>query len=143
MREIEKDWHVRKLIQIYASYFAPIRGRAHREGRPYLLLAFKAALTHEGLTVESLDTTLTRIEGSGEFLLLAGKYIVDLVQVDSMDEKAVISCFARIPRHSYSDANQKVIMLNFGSQTPAWYPFEPADDEYYDVEYDEDEMELE
>ncbi len=78
MGEIEKDWQVRKLIQIYESYFAPLQGRTRREGRSYLHHAFKAALSYEGLHVDSLGAMFEHVEGDGDFFLLAGTYIVDL-----------------------------------------------------------------
>lgn len=61
MRYIEDDWRVRKLIQIYESYFAPLKGRMQREGQGYLFHAFKAVFDYERLRIWQVNEKL----GSG------------------------------------------------------------------------------
>ncbi|MBT7070733.1 MAG: hypothetical protein HN855_06070 [Anaerolineae bacterium] len=128
MRYIENDWQVRKLIQIYESYFNPLKGRTQREGPDYLFHAFKAVLDYERLPIWQMDETLMPISNGGSYFLLDERYLIDLVLAETLDEDFIIQHLRQTPDIGDYDYTGELIILNFGGQTSEWYPFEPEED---------------
>jgi hypothetical protein len=129
MRYIENDWRVRKLIQIYESYFNPLKGRTQREGRDYLFHAFKAILLHERFPIRLMDEKLMPVSSGGSFFLIDdARYLIDLIITETLDEKYVVQHIKQIPELDDYDYTDALIILNFGGQAPEWYPFEPEED---------------
>lgn len=129
MRYIEEDWRVRKLIQLYESYFAPLKGRSKREGPDYLFHAFKAVLDYERLPICQMDDELMPAPSSGSYFLLDERYLIDLVLAETLDEEFVIQHLRKKPAIADYDLTGELIILNFGGEMPEWYPFEPEEDE--------------
>jgi hypothetical protein len=119
MQTKNDDWQVRKLKEVYKSYFSAIRARA-KEGRPYMLRSFLSVLQHEGLGIERLDAALDKpfnlARGDG-YLVLDHKWVLDVVRVKSLDERTAREC-----RSQLANGNFELLVFNFGSLQPEWYP---------------------
>ena len=99
MQTKNDDWQVRKLKEVYKGYFSAIRARA-KEGRPYMLRSFLSVLQHEGLGIERLDAALDKpfnlARGDG-YLVLDHKWVLDVVRVESLDERIARECLLADP----------------------------------------------
>ena len=129
MRYIEDDWRVRKLFHIYESYFAPLTGRAQREGSAYLFHAFNAVLDYERLRIWQVNEKLQHALNGGSYFMLDGKYLIDLVSAKTFDEVFILQHILQNPALDHYDYKDALIVLNFGGESPGWYPFEPEEDE--------------
>lgn len=129
MRYIENDWRVRKLIQVYERYFTALKGRTQREGPDYLFHAFNAVLDYERLPIYQLDDEAMPVPSGGSYFLLDEKYLIDLVVTKTLDKEFVIQNLMQKPYIAEYDLTGELIILNFEGEIPAWYPFEPEEDE--------------
>jgi hypothetical protein len=119
MQTKDGDWQLRKLKEVYKSYFSAIRARSG-EGRKYMLRAFLSVLQHEGLSVERLDAAPDKPFDSGSgvgYLLLNRQYLLDVVRVKKLDERIAREC-----RSQLAKGNFELLVFNFGSPKPEWYP---------------------
>ena len=138
MRYIEEDWRVRKLIQVYERYFTALKGRTQREGAGYLFHAFNAVLDYERLPICQMDNELMPTPSGGSYFLLDESYLIDLVLTETLDKEFVIQHLMKKPDIADYDLTGELIILNFEGETPAWYPFEPEEDDEEDCFDDED-----
>jgi hypothetical protein len=129
MRNIKEDWRVRKLIQLYESYFSPLKERARRDGVDYSLHPLTAIFDYERLSVWQVNEDLQRVLKGGSYFMLDGKYLIDLVSTKTFDEAFVHQRIIQNPTLGRYDYKKALIILNFGVEMPEWYPFEPEDDE--------------
>jgi hypothetical protein len=119
MQTKNDDWQVRKLKEVYKSYFSAIRARSG-DGRKYMLRAFLSVLEYEGLSVERIDAASDKPFDSGSgvgYLLLDRKYVLDVVRVENLDERTAREC-----RSQLANGNFELLVFNFGSLQPEWYP---------------------
>ncbi len=125
MQTKNNEWQIRKLKEIYKSYFSPIRARSG-EGRPYMLRASFSILEHQGLAVEKIgaapDKPFNLATGEG-YLLLNEKYLIDVVRVKALDEHVARAC-----RSQLAPGNYQLLIFNFGSSKPQWYPPDEVED---------------
>ena len=115
----DNDWQLLKLKQVYKSYFSPIRARSG-EGRQYMLRAFLSALEHEGLSIQRIDAAPDKpfnLKSGVGYLLLDQRYLLDVVRVENLDEAIARECRSQLAR-----GNFELLVFNFGSLEPEWYP---------------------
>jgi hypothetical protein len=122
MKPKQLDWPRTKLAHVYLDYHSAIRARS-KEGRAYLMHAFRSVLIHEGLKVERIGPQQGQPfdpqTGAG-YLLVEGCILLDLLVQPRLTPQTVREVLAGQARDL--PHNPERFLLTFGHRQPQGYP---------------------
>ena len=125
------DWAVRKTVKVYLAYHHAIHARAEA-GLPWISQALYAVLIHEGLKVKVVDRFPDQPDS--DRLVVEDKLHVSIACVPKLDPEPVLFWS---PINSNSGMHTDLLLLNFGSCEPDFYP-KPLDEEQQERLWEQD-----